>query len=718
MAVSHSPLALFILQAAFIIVSARGLGLLARRFGQPMVIAEIAAGIMLGPSLLGWFAPGLEKSLFPKASLPLIGTMSQVGVLLFMFLVGIELDPNLLRGRARSSIAISQASIVLPFGLGALLALYLYPRVSSPDVRLAAFIVFIGLAMSITAFPVLARILLERRLLHTHVGAVTLACAAVDDVTAWCLLALVVALVRSANLLGAAQTALFAAGYIAFMVLVIRPALRRITDRSRLGMTQNLVAVTLLLMLASAWVTELLGIHALFGAFIFGAILPKEGGFVQHLAEKIEDLVVVFLLPLFFAYSGLRTQVGLLDSGHAWVMCGVIIAVACAGKFGGSAIAARLTGMTWRESSALGIMMNTRGLVELIALNIGLDLGVISPTLFTMMVIMALVTTFMTTPLLQWVYPTDLVEEPLAESDKPASETRFTVLLCVAFERSGPALLTVGAALTGKNPKRPGQLYALRLIRPTEGASFVLGQQRAPAEEAALLPLFERARELDVQVRPLAFVSPEPARDICDVAEVKRADIVLLGWHKPLIGMTMLSGTVHDVMERAPADVGVLVDRGLREIRSVLVPYLGSDHDRGALRLARRLAENAGARVTILHVTQPARGGDLGVQEKIHEIFEEPGPDGAAIAVAMKVVEAPIPSEAVLAEAGNGYDLIVVGVGPQWGLLHKSFGMQSEAILKRSPVSVLVLRAEQAPVSAAVRRESLSRTPASGPQPT
>lgn len=692
-----APLPLFVIQAILIVVLSRVLGVGARRLGQPLVVAEIVAGILLGPSLLGWASPGALRFLFPPASLQLLALTSQVGLVLFMFLIGLELDPKLLRGRGHTSVAISHSSIVLPFALGGLVAYVFYADLAPRGVSFTAFFLFMGAAMSITAFPVLARILVERRMLRTRVGAIAIACAAVDDVTAWCILAFVVSVARATGVVGAFRTVALALGYIAIMFWIVRPALHRWADRTKLGLTQNLIAGTIVLLLLSSWITELIGIHALFGAFLFGAILPKESGFAQALAEKFEDLVVVLLLPLFFAYSGLRTQIGLLDTAASWGTCGLIVLSACIGKFGGSAVAARVTGLSWREASAIGILMNTRGLMELIVLNVGLDLGVISPKLFAMMVIMALVTTFVTTPLLQWIYPaSEMLRELADEEVAPVSvSARFTVLTCIAFERSGPALVTLAAALAGRDERR-GRLYALRLVPAGNRASFVLEQQTEleAAATGALAPALARAAELAVPVRPLAFVSSEPAQDICDVADVKQADVVVLGWHKPLFGAAMLSGTVHDVMNGARSHVAVLVDRGLKKVGRVLVPYLGSEHDKAALALAKRIAENTGAHVTVLHVVSKpdvAGAGESQVDERVRETFREEGAN--AYDVELKIVPHAEPSRAVLEEAANGHDLVLIGIGRLWGLEHRSFGLQAEAILSRAPTSVLVVRA-------------------------
>ncbi len=688
----HSPLALFIVQAALIIALSRIIGLVMSRLGQPMVIAEISAGILLGPSLLGLVAPGALGALFPSQSMSLLSAISQIGLVLFMFLIGLELDPKLLRGRAHSSVIISHSSIVLPCLLGALLGLYLYPRLSSPDVPFASFVLFMGVSMSITAFPVLARILAERRLLKTKIGALTITCAAVDDVTAWCLLAFVVSIAKSTNLSQATFTVALAIAYIAAMVFLVRPFLRRLgsVSASKEGLTQNLVAVTLLILLASSFATELIGIHALFGAFMLGAVMPKDGHFSRLLAEKLEDLVVVFLLPMFFAYSGLRTQLGLLDSPHAWVMCGLIIVVACAGKFGGSALAGKLTGLSWREAGALGILMNTRGLMELIVLNIGLDLKVISPTLFAMMVIMALVTTFMTTPLLEIVYPPS---EFAKESPHPGAVVKkpsFTVLMCVAFDRSGPAMMTLVRSLVAEQ-LGSHKLYALKLVRPTDRASFFIIDQEETGMQG-LKPLLERAEHMKLEVSPIAFVSPRPAQDICNVAEVKAADLVLLGWHKPVVTRTVLGGTVADVLEKARTDVGVFIDRGLEQVRKVLVPFQGTPDDKAALSLARRMTAGS-AEITILHVIKPGRAEEerLGARQEFDQTFTEEGPYNRA-SVRMKLVSHDKPAVAALEEAAKGYDLVIVGAGQQWGLERRLFGMAPELMVEQCPTSLLLVR--------------------------
>jgi Kef-type K+ transport system membrane component KefB len=401
-------LTILLLQLVVVLGAARITGWLFNRIGQPQVLGEMFAGIVLGPSLLGWMAPSVSAFLFPPESLGYLAALSHVGLVAFMFLVGLEVDPRLLRARGHATVVISHASIALPFVLGSLLAVFLYPRLSDDSVSFTKFSLFLGIAMSITAFPVLARILKERNLLQHPVGAMALTCAAVDDATAWCILAGVVLLVRA----GEGATALwFTIGgsvvYGAVMLLFVRPLLRRFERlyEQHQRVTQNMLAVLVLLALASAWTTERLGIHALFGAFLFGAVLPRHRALLSDIREKLEDVIVVLLLPLFFALTGLRTRIGLLAGSEMWLLGALVVAVAIAGKLGGSTTAARAAGISWRQSGAIGILMNTRGLMELVVLNIGLDLGVVSPALFAMMVMMALVTTFMATPLLEVIYP-------------------------------------------------------------------------------------------------------------------------------------------------------------------------------------------------------------------------------------------------------------------------------------------------------------------------
>jgi Kef-type K+ transport system membrane component KefB len=667
-------LPVLLLQIGVILIVARATGAIFRRLHQPQVVGEMIAGILLGPSLLGWLAPDLFGVLFPPGSLGYLDALSQAGLILFMFLIGLELDTRLLRGRHRTALVTGHVSIMVPLVVGAALALFLYPRLAETHVEFVGFALFMGASMSITAFPVLARILAERNLIRTHLGVIAIACAAINDVAAWTILAVLIAIVRS----DAAATPLWltlagSGAYALVMVFVVRRALVWLQSfyHSRGRLTQDALALTLLLLLASAWTTERLGIHALFGAFLFGAVMPKDPGLVHDITEKLEDVTVVFLLPLFFAFTGLRTSIGLVSGVEQWLFAGLILLVAVAGKFGGATLAARLTDMRWREAAALGVLMNTRGLMELVILTIGLELGVISPTLFAMMVMMALATTFMTTPLLELVYPARLMRQrALAE---PSDPTSFTILVPVSLASSGPVLLT--AARLFAPPRREPIVYALHLHIAAEQP---LSRLTRPAEERALQPLLEAASLAGIHARALSFVSHQPGRDIADVARIKRADLVLMGWHRPVITRSVLGGTVHDVLVAAECDVAVLIDRGNSPWRRILVPHSGSEHDDGALEFARRAVSNGAGSLVVLQVVRPG--------ERAPALADLP--EGARVVV----VHSADPIAAAADEAARGYDLLIAGVSRDWGLEPAWFGPREVQLARTATASLIVVR--------------------------
>lgn len=402
---ARSTLSVLLLQLIVIVLTARLFGRLFRKIGQPAVIGEMVAGILLGPSLLGLLSPQTMSFLFPEPSMGALKLLSQVGVIIFMFIVGMELNAQHLREKAHSAVLISHASIIVPLLLGVALSLVIYPPFAPDGISFAAFALFIGVAMSITAFPVLARILEERGLSQTHIGATTIACAAVDDVTAWCLLAVVVAISQAGGLGGLPLPLLLSLLFVGVMVFLVRPRLDRLVKRG-LGDERRSavpVAAVLAFVFACAWFTEVIGIHALFGGFLAGVVMPSAASFRSSLRERLEPLSSSLLLPLFFAFTGLRTQIDHLSDWQSWLMGAGVIAVAIAGKLGGSTLAARATGMSWAESFSIGALMNTRGLVELIVLNIGYDLGILPARIFSIMVLMALVTTCMTGPLLSLI---------------------------------------------------------------------------------------------------------------------------------------------------------------------------------------------------------------------------------------------------------------------------------------------------------------------------
>jgi Kef-type K+ transport system membrane component KefB len=398
-------LALLLVQLVVVLAASRITGRVFRLFRQPAVVGEIVGGIALGPSGLGALAPRAMAALFPADAMTPLATLSQLGVILFMFVVGLRLDTRALRSGLGSAVLVSHASIVLPFIMGAGLAIWLHASLAPPEARFLPFVLFLGAAMSVTAFPVLARILIERKLIETRIGAITLASAAVDDVTAWCLLAAIVVVARSGDALLPLLTVVSALVIYAGLMLTIGRHCLRVWHawrerRGPMSVHADTIGAMVLVAFASALMTEWIGVHALFGAFLAGAVMPRDKAFAQTIAAPIDQTVSTVLLPLFFAFTGLQTELQLI-SGGLWLVFGVILVVAVLGKMGGSALAARVTGAPWREALAIGALMNTRGLMELVILNVGLQIGVISRPLFAMMVLMALATTIMTSPLVE-----------------------------------------------------------------------------------------------------------------------------------------------------------------------------------------------------------------------------------------------------------------------------------------------------------------------------
>jgi len=412
------PLAVLLLQIIVIIACARLFGYLFKKIGQPAVIGEIVAGIVLGPSIIGAYFPEINHFLFPAASLSTLSFLSQIGLILFMFIIGMELDLKAIGKQAYGAVIISHASIIIPYTLGMGLAYYIYRDYAPAGISFLSFALFMGIAMSITAFPVLARILQEKGLTRSKLGAMALTCAAADDLTAWCILAAVIALVKSGSSFSVLYTIALAIIYVLVMLKVVRPFLERLSTvyDSKEKRRTPIIALFFILLIISSYITSVIGIHALFGAFMAGVIMPSSFSFRKIVIDKIEDVSIILLLPLFFVITGLRTQIGLINEGHLWITFGWILLVAVAGKFGGSAIAAKIVGQSWKDSLSIGVLMNTRGLMQLIVLNIGYDLGILTPQIFAMMVLMALVTTFMTGPAL------DLINWLMKE--KHTSETK------------------------------------------------------------------------------------------------------------------------------------------------------------------------------------------------------------------------------------------------------------------------------------------------------
>jgi len=409
-----------------VLLTARLFGRLAQIFAQPRVVGEMIAGIVLGPSFLGTFFPSALARILPDSSVLILNALSQTGLLFFMFIVGLEVDVKKILRQPMPVVLTSNFSILVPFGLGLAFARAIYPEMAGEDTHFLPFGLFLGTAMSITAFPVLARILQERGLLASRLGSLAISCAAVDDVTAWFLLAMLTTWTRSTeNWVSAEQRLLLLIAFVVFMLIPVRKGIALLQQRYEDAGGEGVLYALILLMLAASWTTQRLGVHPLFGAFMVGLVAPKQEGPTARMVSQIKSVTLAVLLPIFFALTGLRTRIDSLQSGHLWVIALTVLLIAIAGKFLGASLTAKLTGMSWKDSLGLGVLMNTRGLVELVVLNAGLDLGLLSPVLFTMMVLMALVTTLMTAPLLDYL--------EIREIRLP----RDTLTTAVAFEPKG-----------------------------------------------------------------------------------------------------------------------------------------------------------------------------------------------------------------------------------------------------------------------------------------
>jgi Kef-type K+ transport system membrane component KefB/nucleotide-binding universal stress UspA family protein len=626
-----------------------------------------------------------------------------------MFLIGLELNPKYLSGQIEVAVLTSHVSILVPFSLGTLLAVLLYPLVSNASVSFTAFALFLGAAMSITAFPVLARIITENNLQGTRLGTLALTCAAVDDATAWCLLAVAIAVARTGNFAGAIPTIISSLVYIAFMLTVGRWFLQRLaTHYQRTGRLSQLVLAGIYMgVVASALITELIGIHLIFGAFLLGAAMPKNADLVRELAVKTEDFVLIFLLPIFFAYSGLRTQIGLLNRPELWLLCAAVLVVAIAGKYIGTYAAARVSGISKREASALGWLMNTRGLTELIVLNIGLELGVISPLLFTMLVIMALVTTFMTSPLLEWTYPKKLIrldvvevepEEKTGTHTTPDGESYvrpYRILVPVANPTTQKGLLQLAVAIA-LNYQQPAVINPLSLIEFEEDYVFestpveanrLITQRRQQLEELinTLEPPVTRS-----YVHPIVRISSNVARETVQIANIEQADLVLMGWHRPAFSSNRLGGRVGQILTTAPVDVAVFIDRGGERLESLLVPYSANIHDDLALILALRLLINRDTcMLQILQVVSENQVQDEFSYE-LHAMMKQL-PASVRDRIEIKTIEAPEPIQAVVA-ASEGVDLTIAGTSRAWGIERQTLGRYTDALAIQCRSSLLITR--------------------------
>lgn len=624
------PFAILLMQMIAILFVARVFGYLFVKIGQPTVIGEIIAGIVLGPSLLGYFYPEVFQFLFPERSMGNLEILSQLGLILFMFVIGMELELDEVKKRLNETFVISHSSIIVPFFLGMLLSYFVYEDYALGHTSFLSFSLFIGISMSITAFPVLARIVQEKGLTKTHLGIVAIASAANNDVTAWCLLAVVIAIAKTGTVISALYTVGFSIGYVLFMFLVVKPFLTRLGSiyQNKEVINKGIVAFIFLVLILSSFATQIIGIHALFGAFLAGVIMPANLNFRKILTEKIEDIALVMLLPLFFVFTGLRTEIGLLNTVELWELCAIFIVIAVIGKFLGSAIPARIVGESWRDSLSLGALMNTRGLMELIVLNIGYEMGILPPTIFVILVLMALVTTFMATPtlsLINFFFP----EKTMLSEHHINMRKKFNILISFGRPESGRKLLDVVKAVFGSNDEET-TVTALHLtvgtdVNPIHVEKF---------SEEGFEPILHEAKKLNMNLKTHYRVTDDVGREIVDMVNNEGYDFLMVGAGVSLLQKSLfkenpspekfglLTGLIRKLnrqqvifypggllkdktkyfIEQTKGPVGVFVDRDFTEITSLLV-WIDRSEDIHLIEYADSiLTNNLRSTVTIIDV--------------------------------------------------------------------------------------------------------------------
>ncbi|MBM4389480.1 MAG: cation:proton antiporter [Deltaproteobacteria bacterium] len=643
-----SPSTRLLVQLVLILGAARVVGSLFRRLGQPQVIAEMVTGMLMGPTLLGRFWPEWHAVLFPPSSLPALDAISQVGLLLFMFLVGLELDLGVLRRQGRLAASVTIGTLVVPLAAGVALALALHRGFGPPGVPFAQFAFFIAVAMSVTAFPVLARILAERGMLATTVGTIALTAAAGQNLASFVMLGVSASAAHATGATGVTRAVTVTLAYVGAMILLVRPLLARIELRfgTLRDLKQTGLALLLLAVFVSALLAEHVGIHALFGAFLAGVAMPRVHRTVAAIRGRVEDIATLILLPVFFAATGLRTDLmASMSAGKgSWTLA--IIAISTGAMWLGALVPALRAGLGFRDGVTLGVLANTRGLMELIILTIGLDLGLLTPTLFAMFVVMAIVNTLATAPLVAWLYPRARV---LAETTRATAASTYGLVACVAHPDNAAALGRLAGAICGPPPARG---WALRLVSMGEQPGLFPNEPTEAEGPAEILAGV--AQGAGSTFEPVTAQAGDVVDAIQNFSRLNRADAILLGLHRPLWGGAQLGGPVAGVAHAAPCDVLVFHDAGFRGARRVVLG-LGGDNDEAAKRVADRIASRPGVELVVI--------------------------DGRSDGGRIDALKA----------ASKGADLVVVGIGAAWDIPLHRFDMREPRLLAEVGTSLLAV---------------------------
>jgi len=677
------PLIILFAQIIVIILVTRVFGWICKKMRQPVVIGEIIAGILLGPSLVGYYWPDFNLFLFPAESLGNLHILAQIGLVLFMFMVGMEVDFKSLKEKAKNALIISHTGIAFSFTLGMILALWLFSRFAPPGVPFHSFALFMGISVSITAFPVLARIMQERGMHKTPLGLFVITCAAVDDITAWSLLAMVIAIVKAGSLVSAVPTILLSVLYVLIMLRVVRPFLARIGElhSTRENLTKPIVALFFLVLMLSAFAAEFIGIHAIFGGFMAGVIMPDNHRFRSIFIEKVEDVSLVLFLPLFFVYTGLRTEITLLNDPGLWKITGIIILTAIAGKFFGALAASKFAGQSWKDSITIGTLMNSRGLVELVVLNIGYDLGVFSSEIFAMLVIMALVTTFMTAPVLDLIGFLFRDKTPSVVSESVSSST-FRLLLSFGNPERGKSMVRLANAFIPKSQKERC-VTALHL----SPADDMFQTNTDSYETESFSPLLKVSSELRLPVEKIFRISANIESDIADQANNGDYDMLIMGVGQSIYEGSLLGKMIdftskiinpatiyykvtgkekswfnpafdertRAILSRTEIPAGIFLDKKLHAVNRAFV-LIGSSSDAFLTRYARLLSDNGDVQVTLFFADVDLfqqivfNSGENGNKDKMYGQFE--------IVTNMEIRE----------EMLKNHDLLLVSAG-YWSLL-------------------------------------------------
>ena len=693
-----------ILQIAVILLTARFCGALLRFLGQPEVIGEMIGGLVIGPSALGLLAHGAYFHwLFPAQGMQFLQLLADLGVMFFMFIVGLELDITRVRGKGPSVVATGLASLLGPFAAGLLIAWLmlkepaLVGHVKSPT----AFILMAALAMGMTAFPVLARIISEQNLKDTAIGAFVLTAGAVLDVSGWCLLAVVydlakVQLAGGGSILSSVglgiKTAILATAYIVVMMFFVRRFLWRFQAHFELRghITRDVLALTFFLLLLSSLATTALGINAIFGAFMLGLVFPSNAHFVQHISSKLEDITLLLLLPIFFATIGMHTNILELHSAAAWKSWGYLIAALMLVKFLFSGVTAKVTGASWGTAGLTGLLMNTHGVVELVVLSLAWQMGAINSTTLTVLVLAFLAITTVSSILVRLarlpIRRRTLAGSGETEAEKDQSP-RIHILASLSQAATVKGLIRVSHALLAGEP---GRVTALLLRKPAELS--LVSDTALAAETDPMNMAIAEAKTLNIELATLSPPSLRIARDICKVIEHQHVDWTVLGAHQGIVNPSALGGVVDYVLKHSQKHVAILINKRLTSIRRVLVPYLGEAQDAGAMLAAQRISKNPDVEITILHVVKPKRpeaDQPLGVKELVDRFL--PGTDGGN-QIRMKVIETDTPVSAV-SERSRDYDLMILGISPLWRLRQNLLGSNQSSVAVLSACSVLIVHA-------------------------